>query len=112
MYNVVIVIGFCSVAILFTAAERAVDNVRFSNRLILLMQSCEIIFFFWSSEFFVVGILYKEMHKLLPDESHSFLDGYVLNIVEVKHAWVAYLNLIISELSPTVQGYRNLIKRN
>ena len=46
MYNVVIVMGFCSVAIFLIAAEQAVANIRFSNPLILLTQSCEIVFLF------------------------------------------------------------------
>ena len=34
----------------------------------------------------MVGILFKDMHRLLPDEIHSFLDGYVLDREGIKHA--------------------------
>lgn len=45
----------------------------------------------------MVGIISKDIHKLLPDESHSFLDGYVLESVGIKLTWATYLKL--SELS-------------
>lgn len=45
----------------------------------------------------MVGIIFKDMHKLLSDESHSFLDGYVLESVGIKLTWATYLKL--SELS-------------
>ena len=37
----------------------------------------------WSSDTVQFGILYKDMHKLLPDESQYFLDGYVLDSIRI-----------------------------
>ena len=70
---------------------RAEACVRFSNKSphdlpILLTRRCVTICFIWSTESFVVGILYKDKHNLIPDESQSFLDGYVLDSVGIKHA--------------------------
>lgn len=76
----------------------------YTELLILWPKSCDITCFFWSSEFFVVGIIFKDMHKLLPDESHSFLDGYVLESVGIKLTWATYLKL--SELS--LYPYKNI----
>ena len=45
----------------------------------LLLSIC----FIWSTETVVVGILYKDIHKLLPDKSQYYLDGYVLGTIGI-----------------------------
>ena len=54
------------------------SNNSLHDRLMLLTRSCDVICFIWSIETYLVGILYDDIHRLLPNESHSFLDGYVL----------------------------------
>ena len=53
-----------------------IDSSKSLHDSLLYMRSCGIkICFILPIETFLVGILYKDMHELLPDESQPFLDG-------------------------------------
>lgn len=54
--------------------------------LLIIQKSLFTLCFVWCTETVVVGILYEDMHKLMPDESQHFLDGYVLESIGINES--------------------------